>query len=788
MIRNYFLVAIRNLFKNKLSSFINIVGLSVSIMLAIHLAIFVMYELSYDRFNAKHDRIFRIISDFSMPGQPDSKIAICQGQLPLVINGVIPEVEACIRVYNGGLSTVEYSDKRFNNNQLYFVDSSFFDVFSFRLLSGNPHSDLAARGNLFLSRSLALKIFSSLDVKGKMIKMNKRNYAITGVFEDVPQNSHLQFDMISGLPEVEFLVTGSGNEFYTYVLLQNGINQKAALNKICDKYNELTHRFWKDQNIRSIGHSQALTDIWLHSKNLQYDVQHGDIDNIYVAAILIVFVLLIAILNFINLAVVKAEDRAKEIGLRKMSGALSRNIQQQFIGEALMTVIISMIIGVILVELTQPILNNIIGKKLQLPDSASLTISLVLILISFAVAIISGIYPAIHLSRFHVTRIFKGGSSTGTRTGNISKSLVLFQFTIVIFLFSSLLVLMKQMNFVKEKDLGFDKEQVVDVTDQNGSIYSGYENLKQTLLQNPEILNVSLAQSISSDEMSGQYAGTIEAGESKQSLVKQTRTTYDFIKTFRMKILEGRDFDVNLPTDHHAFIINETAKKELGLPKNALGQRLVLNEDTGILIGVVKDFHFASLHNKIDPLFITLQQPNWGHIYIRLKPGNFHEGLSYIKQTIQKVDSHYIFEYQFVDDYFDRQYKADEKVNAMVLYATVISIIIALMGLVALTSVTTSKRTKEIGIRKVFGASVSALTNILLMDILKWVLVANLVAWPCSYFVMHLWLDNFAYRISFPFFLLFLAGGIATAIAAAAIFFHVMRTATRNPVTSLRYE
>jgi putative ABC transport system permease protein len=344
------------------------------------------------------------------------------------------------------------------------------------------------------------------------------------------------------------------------------------------------------------------------------------------------------------------------------------------------------------------------------------------------------------------------------------------------------------MKFIRNSDMGFQVEQVVGITDQTGVIYKSYEAIKQSLLQYPGIVNVSLAQGISFDRMSGQYAKRCANGDTKEILVRQNRTTYDFIKTFNIKMAEGRDFDIDMPTDNHAFIINETAKKELNLPASAIGQRLVLNEDTGKVIGVVKDYHFASLHDKIEPLFITLNKPNSGIIFIRLKPGFITEGLNLISRVLQKVDHHYTLEYEFVDDHFNAQYKSDSKINSMIFFSTILSILIALMGLVALASATIAKRIKEIGIRKVFGESVSGITILLLSDIIKWVFLANLIALPIAYFIMQKWLLNFAYRISFPFIVLFFAGIMAASIASLAIIYQVFKTAIQNPVNALRYE
>jgi putative ABC transport system permease protein len=793
MLRKNIQVAFRNLFKNKLSATINIIGLSISIMLAINLSQFVINELSYDRFHENHDRIFRILSELSTPGERTELYSICQGQLPLVVNSKIPEVEACIRIYYNDRIAFEFNDKRFNDNHIIYTDSTFFDVFSFKLLSGNPHQDLSTKGNLYISQSLALRVFGKIDAVGKIVTTKNQTYTIAGVFEDIANNSHLQFDLISGISEVENLVKHSGLEFLTYVELKKNVNKEIGIKKVCDKYDEFLKGFWTNRRYKCVGHAQALTNIWLHSNNVSSDVPHGNINNIYIAGVLIAFILLIAIVNFINLAIVQAEDRAKEIGIRKMSGASGGNIRHQFMGEAFLIIILSLMIAVILTRLTQPVFNNLTGKLISLSFSNIIKLFFAIVTLCIIIGTVAGYYPSFHFSKFPVTRNLKGGSPEGKKTNTLSKVLVFLQFSIVIFLISNLLVFYMQMKFIRNTDMGFQMEQVIGITDQNGGIYKSYEAIKQSLLQNPGILNVSLAQGISSENMSGQYAKRCSDGDTKELLVKQNRTTYDFIRTFNIKLIDGRDFDINMSTDIHSFILNETAKKELNLPANAIGQRLVLNRDTGTVIGVVKDFHYASLHDKIEPLFITLNKPNlnnpmWGIIFIRLKPGYITEGLNFITQTLQKIDHHYILEYEFVDDHFNAQYKSDSKINNMIFFATILSIFIALMGLVALASVTIAKRTKEIGIRKIFGESVSGITILLLNDIIKWVFLANVLALPVSYLMMQKWLLNFSYRISFPFSALFFAGLMAAGIASLAIIYKVLKTAIQNPINALRYE
>ncbi|MCX6302703.1 MAG: ABC transporter permease [Bacteroidia bacterium] len=788
MLRRFLISGFRFFFNNKLTAIICVLGLSVAMTLIIHMTLFVKNELSYDHFHQKHDRIYRILGKDFSPGQDPTLIALCQGQLPYYLKN-IPEVESCLRIYDNGIVDIEYENNRFTKNHLLSADSTFFDLFSFKVLSGNPSEVLQDSKSIMICKSLSIKVFSTIDVIGKSIKIAGKDLSVGGVLDDVRANSHLKFDMLCGFndPSLDNLVKHSGGEFYTYVLLRKNIDKEITLKKICDSYSALAADFWKDSERKLEGITQSLTDIELHSDNIIWDVPHGNIQNIYLATGLIIFILIIAVINFVNLFTVSAETRIKEAGVRKVSGASRFDMIKQYMGEAGFIALFSLLFAFYFTSFTLSYFNKFTGGNISVSELFNPGLLAGFILLSTIIGIVSGIYPALYLSRFSVDRMFKGVSSKGGHISPFIKGLVLSQFFIVTLLVSCMLIFYRQMNYVKNKDLGFNKEYVVAINGLNKNVFNNYNVIRDKLLQKNGILNVCLAQSITDETMSGQYASRTGTRQSEEILVNQTRTTQDFIKTFDITILYGRDFDNSFPTDKKNFIINETAIKALGFQGDAVGQMMVMN-DTGYVLGVVKDFNFASLHNKVGPLVITFNDLKRGIIYVRLNPSFIHEGLEYISQAIKTVDPLYNLEYEFVDDSFNRMYLQESKINKMLFTTTIISIILALMGLVGLTSISILRRVKEIGIRKINGARVSEILVLLNMDFLKWVFAAFAAAIPVSLVVMMHWMKDFAFKAGISLWIFALSGITIFGITLLTVSCISWRAATRNPVEALRYE
>lgn len=788
MIKRFLNSGFRYLSDNKLTSFVSILGLSVGLTITIYLTLFMKNELSYDRFHPKHDRIYRVLGKSIQPGHETEYIALCQGQLPMRLTG-IPEIESSLRILSKSNVNLEFDKTRITNNHLFYVDSTFFNLFSFKVLNGNGIETLKEPNGLLICKSLALKAFNTTDVIGRSVKVNGQDMTIGGILDDIPANSHLQFNVLCGPdnPTFDMLVKHSGGEFYTYVLLRNNIDIAKTLDKVCKAYTALAADFWKDSDRKIEGLVQPLTDIELHSDYIAWDVPHGNIQNIYIAVALILFILIIAIINVVNLFIVNAEAHVKEVGIRKASGASRFDLIKKYMGEAELITFLSLFIAIFFVWMSWPLYSSFTGKRIVVSGLLDFTLITGLILLSIVIGVISGIYPALYLSRSPIVRIFKGFSSKGGKISPLIKGTVLSQFFIVISLVSCLLIFYRQMSYVKNKNLGFNKEFVVAVNGLNNKTLKSYSVIKEKLLQKEGIVDVCLAQGIADDEMSGQYIKRVGGESGEEIITKHTRTTEDFIKTFGIEIIEGRDFNKSYATDKKNYIINEAACKVMGFQGSPIDKKVVM-WDTGTVVGVVKDFNFASLHNKVAPLVITFDDLSWGTIYIKLKPSFIHEGLDLISKTVKSVDPLYNLEYELVDDTFNKMYIQEVKISAMLFTSSVISILLALMGLIALTSFTILRRVKEIGIRKVNGATVLEVLILLNRNFVGWIVVAFLFATPASWIVMHKWLEGFAFNAGISWWIYVLSGLLVLVASFIAVSCICWRSATRNPVEALRYE
>lgn len=773
--------------KYRLTSFISILGLSIGLSLTVYLTLFIKHELSYDRFHVKHDRIYRLLGKMKEPGQEPEILAICQGQFPERANN-IPEIESYLRIRRMRDTKMEFDNVRITHNNLLYADSTFFNLFSFKILSGNPVETLMNPSGLLICKSLALKAFNTLDIIGKSVKLDGRDITIGCVLDDIPSNSHLQFNLLCGSNNKIFknYVKNSGNEFLTYILLKEKVDSKETLDKICKAYTVFNGEYWKGSDRKIEGLVQPLTDIELYSDNYVFDVPHGNIQNMYKAAALVLFILIVAIINVVNLFTVNAETHFKEVGVRKAFGASRKDIIKKYIIEAEMITLLSLVLALFFVDSFWPTFLNFIGENIDVSELLDIELFAGLFLLCVIIGFVSGGYPAIYLSRFSLVRMFKGPSSAGAKISPLTKGMVLSQFFIVSFLISCLFIFYRQMTFVKKKDLGFNKEFIVAIDGLNKEAMNNYSGLRESLLQNNGILNVSMAQGIADNQMSGQYLRKVGDKQENSFVTNHTRTTEDFIRLFGIKIIEGRDFDKSFSTDKENFIINETAGKMLGFTGSAVGQRIIMN-DTGTVIGIVKDFNFSSLHNKIPPLVIT-SGTSWGKIYVTLKSSFIREGLDLIQETIKQFDPLYNLEYEFVDDTFSRMYSQEEKVGKMLSTSVMISIVLAIMGLVALTYFIIIRRIKEIGIRKVNGASFSEILILLNVEYVRWVLGAFVFALPAAWIVMHKWLEGFSYKTEMSWWIFALSGFSILFAASITVTCICWRAATKNPVDALRYE
>jgi putative ABC transport system permease protein len=790
---NYLKIAWRVLQKHKIHTAINIVGLGLGFSISVLMMIYVYHQLSFDKFHSKSENIYR----FTINGvMSDGKVisgALTAGDVARVVMEQVPEADLSCRVYNYGMNEVIIDEKRFTDDTVLWVDSTFFRIFDFKLIDGSVENVLQRTNTLVVSVSTARKYFSSLNIIGKILRLGGMDYEITGIVDNVPANSHLQFDMLASFHTLEQPennnVKNNGISFPTYLLKKPEADGAIFSQKATYSADEFLNDIFSKFGI-TVSHSlQPLSKIYLHS-NFGFDtVLKGDIKNVYIFSFLALVVILIAVFNFINLVTAQSEKRTREIGVRKVMGAGQKDMILQFIGESLLIAFFAFILSLVFNELLINPFSQLIDEKLRLEYWHNPLFLAFIIGFMILIGVVAGFYPALYLSRFNPVKVLKGIRISGGNVHFMRKVLVIFQFAISIFLVVSVLLLNKQVRYMKEKDLGFNREHVVTVKKLTPTIRRSYQSIRSELLQHPRILEVTASQSIPGEDRSLQngYKKGDDAGSA--IMMYENRVQPGYLETFGLRLIAGRDFDRELKTDSAAIILNETAVKKLGLV-DPIGQEIYVWQHLGKVIGVVSDYNFMSLHNEIDPLALTIYQKNYNRISIRYANGDISEVMAHIKKVFGEVDPVYSFEYTFVDDIFARMYKKEERVNNLITAAAILAIIISFMGLYALTSFTISKRIKEIGIRRTLGASVQNILVLLFKDLSRWVIIGNIVAWPVAFYVVMKWIQNFAFQINIweSWYLFILSGMLAAMVGVMATLMQAVSAVKANPVESLKTE
>lgn len=792
MFKNYLKIAFRNLLRHKLYSLINVLGLALGMACCLLIILFIQDELSYDRFHEKAGQIYRVAK---IEKRNEGVV-----NYPLVFPVVapklqedFPEVLNAVRFEPRLSVLVNRENKQFLEQRFFYADSNVFDVFTFPLIKGDPKIALKEPYTLVLSEETAEKYFGSQDPLGQTLTIdNKHDYKITGVLKNIPHNSHMKFDFLASMATEEAENPRYGKLWawscYTYLLLPKDYPPAELEKKFPDfilrNRNEQAAKAWTF-------YLQPLTRIHLHS-NLSYELEpNSDITSIYIFSGIGFFILLIACINFMNLATARSSNRAKEVGVRKVLGAERSQLAEQFLGESLVLSFIALPLAVALVEIALPAFNALTNKAVTLNSLSHQAASFGLIGIVVLVGIISGSYPAFFLSAFHPSDVLRRKLRAGVKNSFFRRILVVVQFAISIVLIVGTVIIDSQLDFIRNKKLGFDKEHIVVVRIEEPEMQKRYEPFRQELLQNPGIKSV--AGSTSFPGMNPNLSLFIpEGAEDKEPLkLRNVLVDYDFIETFGIEVKEGRDFSRDFPTDaKQAFIINESAAQEFGW-ETSVGKKLTdLDLGSGSIIGVVKDFHFRSKHQKIEPLILSIR-PDERYIYfisVKFGQANAREILSLLQKKWKEYSPGRPLDCFFLDENFDKLYRAEERLSQIFSVFSFLAIFIACLGLFGLASFTAEQRTKEIGIRKALGASAANIVLLLSKEFTKWVIVANIMAWPVAYFVMNRWLQNFAYRISIGLWMFFLAAGLALAIAFFTISFQAVRAALANPADALRYE
>lgn len=803
MIKNYLKIALRNIMKHKGISFINIVGLAIGISCSVLILLFVTNELSYDKFHNKADRIYRLAVRASIG---DTKInqTYSSSQTFRMLLEDFPEIETGIKFLNLGRTPVIPDEKTFYESSFFAVDSAFYDVFSIPLIHGNPETVLKDPNTMVLSKNTALKYFGDINVVGKVIKVDFSSYGgivdfkITGVSENVPNNSHFHYDLLVSSASFPTLINNTGwsaNNFITYLLLQEGTSQEW----FDEKLKEFTRKHmgeerfdeWVAQGNYWEYFLQPITEIHLNSDlNGEFEA-NGNKTYVYIFSVISIIILLIACINFMNLSTAKSSLRAKEVGLRKVVGSNRNKLISQFLSEAVLLSFISLALGIVIVECLLPVYRNLIGRQLDIHYFDNFVVIPSLLALGLIVGVISGSYPAFFLSSFKPISVLRGNTGSSKGSSLLRNILVIFQFAISIFLIIGTLVIYQQLKFFQNIKLGFNKEQVLVIRNP-GALGNNFTPFKEVLRNYSNVIGVSGSNTLPGRSFSNIGFGA--EGVEKSFTLNLCVCDYDFLKTLKLEMAQGRFFLREFSTDSHAAILNEKAVKLLGW-ENPIGKKInnwSRNRGNFTVVGVIKDYHYESLHQEIRPQALFLSggyyQNIESYISVRLNTENISETVKYVGSTWNDFAPGKPFEYSFLDEDYDNLYVNEKQTRKLFTIFSLFAIFIACLGLFGLASFSADQRTKEIGIRKVLGASVPRIVNILNKNFIKWVLIANLIAWPAAWFIMNSWLQNFAYRIKLSWWMFILAAVLALLIALITVSFQTVKAALKNPIDSLRYE
>ena len=777
-------LSFRSLAKDKLNSIINIFGLAVGMAAVILISLFVQHELSYDKFNSRYDRIHRLISQLGMESTQDHAINKRLNHEQFKEN--IPGLEEITQLYQGWECEIIYNEKRFFNFDLRFVDDNFNKVFDIDFLRGNPQETWKDPKSIVISEKTANIIFGNIDVVGTQVTLNGIDCTISGVTRNLPSNSHYDFEVLAPLKFIYPIDAKSGLEFHTYALTKQTADEKTVLANTLKEYRKIIDGF-QENGYKTGAYFQKLSDVHLHSKNLESITANGNFEIVLIYIFLAILILFIAVINFINIMTVKFEGKIKEIGMRKAIGATRWELIKLFVGNSILLASIALIFGLILAEVFLPHFKHLIHRNLILDYSNNLLLSLGVPLLAIFAGTISGVYPAIFISKPSPSSALNGGIKMNGKNV-LTKFLVIFQFTISIVLISTLYILNQQISYVKNADLGFNPKKVVAIENINAKINQSYFSIKEELVKLPMIQYVSASDHFPGGGTSGQAFTLLGQEENNVKSFSSYRIQPDYFKTTGIDLIDGKSFKETGGFHQKGIIINESGVKFLNLD-NVIGVNVEYQGDIQEIIGVVKDFHYQSLRSKVKPLMFTHNSFSMiSDILIRYQGNNLPNVLEKVTQVIRKFDPGYVLNYTIIEDLCRNKYTSEEESIQLMGYTSIISLVLALLGLYALSLFMVQKRTKEIGIRKVTGASEWQITSLLFSTFIKWLAIAFVIAIPISYFIMQHWLEQFAYHISIgP--LPFVFAGLITAIFALLVVGgQTWKAANQNPVDSLRSE
>lgn len=796
MFKNYLKIAFRNISRYKGYSFINIFGLAIGIICCIFIFLYVHHEMSYDRYHADHNRIFRVAEDIQTK-TANRIFAPVSPPLAPALKENFPQVEYAGRIMNLSQRLVKYQDKIFYESNGFAADQEVLHIFTIPFLKGNPSKALVRPKTLVITKGTAVKYFGNDDPLGKTLKLNEQEYEVTGVVENPPANTHWKYNFLIPLKDYEkspFMTNWHATMAYTYIKLAPDANAndfEKQVRHIADKYVGIKLKTWGEVYRYFL---QPISDIHLYS-HIRYEIESpGNPNMIIIFSTVGLLVLLIACINFINLTTARSGNRAKEVGLRKVVGGQRKQLILQFVGESFILALAALIAAMSFTGLIIPLFNNLLGTQFAPSSLYQLPVLLAMLALVLFIGLAAGLYPAFIQSGFKPASVLKASLGTGSTKSLLRKILVVMQFSISIILIIVTIGVHQQLQFMKHQYLGFDKEQKLVIPFGGGiSIEKNYNMVKNQFLKHSGILNATTSSNVPGRGVSNFAIKLVGEQDDKNQSMFHLYYDPDFIPNYNIKMVAGRGFDKEMATDEKkTCLINRAALKAFGwpFPQQALGK--VLNTGYGVrdlrIIGVTENFHYRGLQFQVEPLVMEWNPGQFRSMTLTVNTGNLGETMAIAEKTWKSLFPGHPFEYYFLDEGFNRQYLAEERTGALFGVFSILGQFIACLGLLGLAAFITRQRTKEIGVRKVLGASIPGITFLVSREFLKWVVLANIFAWPTAYIAMNKWLSSFAYRAPIGIWSFIVSALLALLVAIVTVSYQSIRAAAANPMEALRYE
>ena len=787
MFKNYLLVALRIIDRQKMYSVLNIAGLAIGMAAFLLIALYTQYELSFDRYHQNSERIYRVVRDGRTLTPPPLGQALVDN---------FAEVEAVARIIQDKKTLVSRGDNHFLEENFYWVGADIFKIFSMPFIHGNPATALRDPYSVVISQSTARKYFGDQNPVGETLNIDdSTDFKITAVFADMPANSHFIMDVV--VPFLDYFKGGdidmtswNSNYTYTYFLLREGADPIALENDIHRVIEApLMEKYGVPKPYPEMYFVQPITDIHLKSHRQQEISVNNDMLYILLFSSIAVLILFIACINYVNLTTARSARRGREVGMRKVVGARRAQLVQQFMGESFFLILLALVLTLVIVNLVLPVFNNLVEQQLSMGAMLEPQFLLMLAATVVLVSLLAGGYPAVSISGFKPITILRGASASGSKGRGLRNVLVLFQFSITIVLFICTLTINHQLDFVNSYDVGYSKDHIINLKIRDSAVRRNIEALKTELLQNPNVVEVAA---------SGRLPNNIDGFTSRalnpklpdeETTIFYNTADYDFIDLYDIQITLGRNFSKQHSSDEQGvFLVNEAAVR-VGEWESPLTQSMThWSGETGQVVGVMKDFHLRSLHSPIEPLYIFLAPNNFSYISIKVNPANIPATLDYVEGLMKKFSPNFPFEYSFFDQEFAKAYHPEQRMVNIFSSFAILAIVVACLGLFGLSAFTAQQRTREIGIRKIMGASVARITVLLSREFVRWVILANLIAWPLAYVVMERWLQNFALQADQRIGYFLFSALMAFVIAILTVSVLSIRAATASPIKALRHD